>query len=141
VHCNLLQKSNGFESDDSTGAFVSELHYSYTNGDGIMSNTFVIHEDDYGLLDYPVNTFILYLDVQCEGGDLVFYNKKPDSTCSLFRECINESTMYESFRTVETHNPTKVSCKVVMFNGSIYHKPNTVVNGHRLSIMIQIPRV
>jgi hypothetical protein len=137
-----LMKQNGFESDDSTGAFVSELHYSYTNGDGIMSNTFAIHEDDYGLMDYPVNTFILYLDVHCEGGELIFYNKKPDIICSpcLFSECINESTRYEPFRTVETHNPTKVSCKVVIFNGSIYHKPNTIVNGHRLSIMIQIPR-
>jgi hypothetical protein len=135
-----LMKQNGFESDETTGAFVSELHYSYTTDDGIMSNTFVIHEDDYGLMDYPVNTFILYLDVKCEGGELAFYNKKQNDTCSLFGECMGES-MYEPLRTVDTHNPTEVSCKVVMFNGSIYHKPNTILSGHRLSIMIQIPRV
>jgi len=135
-----IMKQNGFESDETTGAFVSELHYSYTTDDGMMSNTFAIHEDDYGSMYYPVNTFILYLDVKCQGGELVFYNKNPSITYSLFGECMGES-IYEPLRKVDTHNPTEVSCKVVIFNGSIYHKPNTIFSGHRLSIIIQIPRV
>jgi hypothetical protein len=137
-----IMKKNGFESDNSTTAAVSELHYSYTNDDGIMSNAFGIHQDDNGAIDYNVNTFILYLDVACRGGELVFYNRLPDisCSCSLFTECMGES-LYEPFRTINTDNPTEISCKVVMFNGSIYHKPNVISSGHRLSIVIQIPRL
>lgn len=133
-----LMKQNGFETDDSTGAFSSELHYSYTTRDGIMSNTLTIHEDDYSSIDYPVNTFILYLDVRCSGGELVFYNKNLDVTCS---HCLFSEPIYEPFHTVNTHNPTDVSCKAVIFNGSIYHQPNVVIDGDRLSIVIQIPRI
>jgi len=134
-----LMNRNGFESDDSTPAFASELHYSFTTDNGIIPDAFSIHEDDFTSIDYNVNTFILYLDVKGEGGDLVFYDRNQVVTCSLFGQCINDS-IYEPFYTLDTHNPTEISCKAVIFNGSIYHKPTSILNGHRLAIVIQIPR-
>jgi hypothetical protein len=133
-----LMNGNGFESDDSTRAFASELHYSFTSNNVKIPDTFSIHEDDYTSIDYNVNTFILYLSVKGEGGELVFYNKNPVDSC-LFGKCINES-MYEPFYTVSTHNPTEISCKAVIFNGSIYHKPSNILNGHRLAIVISDPK-
>jgi hypothetical protein len=132
-HIRELMKQNGFETDDSTNTFASEFHYSYISGNGIIPDTFTIHQDDYSSIEYEVNTFILYLDVKCFGGELVFYNINQEVTCCMFDE-------YEPFCTIDTNNPTEISCKAVIFDGSIYHKPNTIVNGHRLSIVVTIPR-
>lgn len=65
-----------------------------------------------------INACVVYLDVACEGGELVFYK---DS---------------EPFKTI-----TPNSCKVVMFEGSVYHKRNDYSKGHRLWVLFQFPRL
>ena len=67
--------------------------------------------------DDKINACVIYLDVECEGGELVFYKD-------------NEP--------IKTIKPT--SCKVVMFEGSVYHKRNDYSKGHRLAIVFQFTR-
>lgn len=64
-----------------------------------------------------VNICVLYLDVTCEGGELVFYK---DS---------------EPFKKIQI-----TSCKIVMFEGSVYHRRNDYSKGHRLWVLFQFPR-
>jgi len=65
-----------------------------------------------------VNACVVYVDVACEGGELVFYK---DS---------------EPFKTI-----TPNSCKVVTFEGSVYHRRNDYSKGHRLWVLFQFPRL
>jgi len=67
--------------------------------------------------DEKKNVCVIYVDVECEGGELVFYNEN------------------KPFKTIKT-----TSCKVVMFEGSIYHKRNDYSNGHRLTIVFEFPK-
>ena len=66
---------------------------------------------------FKVNTCVVYVDIACEGGELVFYEDNAP------------------YKTIQTH-----SCKVVMFEGSLYHKRDDYSNGHRLCVLFQFPR-
>ena len=87
-----------------------EMCYGITNG------TITCNKDIRPANSYkgPVNICVVYLDVECDGGELVFYK---DS---------------EPFKTIKI-----TSCKVVMFEGSVYHRRNDYSNGHRLWVLFQ----
>ena len=89
---------------------------------GITNDTIKCKKDictaDYST-DYTgkVNICVVYIDVACEGGELVFYNEN------------------KPFKTIQI-----TSCKVVMFEGSVYHRRNDYSKGHRLWVLFQFPR-
>ena len=90
---------------------------------GITNNTITCKKDictaDYSTDSIgKVNICVVYIDVACEGGELVFYNEKK-----------------EPFKTIEI-----TSCKVVMFEGSVYHRRDDYSKGHRLWVLFQFPR-
>ena len=125
---------NNFELDDDYALSI-EIQYGFSKNNEIITNTFSIHQDDYGGLNSNVNTLIIYLDCQCIDGELVFYEYNNVPCCVLF----NCNDSFEPFRTVNPNNPSNLSCKAVIFEGSIFHKPNDY-SGNRLAIVFQIPR-
>jgi hypothetical protein len=130
---------NNFELDDDYALNI-EIQYGFSKNNEIITNTFSIHQDDYGAINNNVNTLIIYLDCKCIDGELVFYeynnNFDKNLPCCLLFNC-NES--FESFRNVNPNNPSDSLCKAVIFDGSIFHKPNDY-SGNRLAIVFQIPR-
>ena len=121
-----------FEYDADKQTYV-ELHYGNAK-DKQISNPFDIHSDDYNLINSKVITLIIYLDVKCIRGELVFYNRC-DTDCWYW---LGES--FEPFKVIDINNPNISSCKGVIFDGSIYHKPNNYSKGHRLSVVFTIPK-
>lgn len=91
-----------------------EMCYGITN-DTITCNKDIRPADSY---KGAVNICVLYLDVACEGGELVFYKDK------------------DPFKTIQI-----TSCKVVIFEGSVYHRRNDYSKGHRLWVLFQFPRL
>jgi len=102
-----------FKSDDDAQV---EMCYGITN-DTITGKKEIRTADYFTEYTDKVNVCVVYLDVTCEGGELVFYK---DS---------------EPFKTIEI-----TSCKVVMFEGSVYHRRNDYSKGHRLWVLFQFPR-
>jgi hypothetical protein len=91
-----------------------EMCYGNTKGTIKCNKKIGTADDEAG---FNVNICVVYVDVACDGGELVFYDD------------------LEPFRTIKIY-----SCKVVMFEGSLYHKRNDYSNGHRLCIIFQFPR-
>ena len=104
-----------FESD------FDDAHVEMCYG---ITNDTITCKKDICAADYStdsigkVNICVVYIDVACDGGELVFYNEKK-----------------ESFKTIQI-----TSCKVVMFEGSVYHRRNDYSKGHRLWVLFQFPR-
>jgi hypothetical protein len=122
-----LVLSHGFSLDVSNEKSLEsncEFHYGISkNPSHIISSPFDIHQDDYGGINCPVITTIIYLDVTCDGGELCFYDNKENLTSKI-----------------KTQNPSANTCKVVIFDGSLYHQPAKYSNGKRLAISFQLPR-
>jgi len=145
---NILEK-NGFNVDKNSSYYPNiELHFSTsTNSENILKSNFSIHKDDYGGIDCTVNTFIIYFDVNCYGGDIAFYDsndvknyytKKSDIVDDEYIE--NETNILIPTSIINTQNPSSNTCKIVMFEGNIYHKPLDYCNGHRNLMVFQIPK-
>lgn len=122
-----LVLSHGFSldvSDEKSQESNCEFHYGISkNQFDIFRSPFDIHKDDYGGTNYPVITTIIYLDVTCDGGELCFYDNKGNIMSKI-----------------KTQNPSVNTCKVVIFDGSILHKPADYSNGKRFAISFQLPR-
>lgn len=116
--------SNGFVIDESNDKYNVEMHIGNAN-EIPNESEFGVHQDDYGGIDYKVNTLIIYFNVNCEGGEIAFYdgeNKKPKQI-------------------IQTQNPSKSSCKVVMFEGNVWHNPFKYKLGERFLMTFQIPTI
>jgi len=96
-----------FESDDEVNVVMC---YGNTNDTITYKKDICSADSD----KRAVNVCVVYVDIACEGGELVFYK---DS---------------EPFKTI-----TPNSCKVVMFEGSVYHRRNDYSKGHRLWVLFQ----
>ncbi len=122
-----LVLSHRFSLDDSgekSKESNCEFHYGISkNPLDVFSSPFDIHQDDYGGMNYPVVTTIIYLDVSCEGGELCFYDNKGNIMTKI-----------------KTQNPSANTCKVVIFDGSVFHQPANYSNGKRFAISFQLPR-
>ena len=69
---NIL-KSNGFVIDDSNDKYNVEMHIG--NADEIPNESiFGVHRDDYGGIGFKLNTLIIYFNVNCEGGEIAFFD-------------------------------------------------------------------
>jgi len=138
---NIMRKNN-FELNDDNSINI-EIQYGFSKNNEIISNTFSIHQDDYGAINSDVNTLIIYLDCHCIDGELVFYEyNKSNNDCDKDVPCcvlFNYNDSFAPFKIVNPNNPSDSSCKAVIFEGSIFHKPNDY-SGNRSAIVFQIFR-
>lgn len=114
--------NNGFIVDETNQDINVELHFGYASEED-SEEIFKIHRDDNLQI---VNTLIVYFDVSCTGGELVFYNNNQKA---------------DIIRTINVKNPSKNTCKIIMFNGDLLHKPLPFRCGKRHLIVYQIPTI
>jgi hypothetical protein len=118
---------NGFKIDDTISESNNEIYYGRSIDETqIIEPFFDIHQDDFGGMNCPIVTCIIYLNVCCSGGQLEFYhNDMPETKC---------------YRSIETQNPSEETCKVVIFDGLLFHNAAKYYAGHRYAISFQFPR-
>ena len=118
---------NGFKIDHTSRESNHEIHYGRSIDETqIIEPFFDIHQDDFGGMNCPIVTCIIYLNVCCSGGQLEFYhNDMPETKC---------------YRSIETQNPSEETCKVVIFDGLLFHNAATYCAGYRYAISFQFPR-
>ena len=116
--------TNGFnvELDD-----PGKINIVYTNADTtIVTSGFSSHCDNQGYQTKKINSVVVYVDVDCEGGELEIHSESP-----LFGSPIIE----------ETISPMPVSPdtrKVVLLDGDKYHYPKPVIHGKRIAVVYNI---
>jgi hypothetical protein len=116
---------NNFKCDISDNEYIIEMHNGSTNENNIIS-PFGIHQDDYGGIDCRVNTFIIYFDVKCDGGEIAFYQEDDYNS--------------KPYKIINTNNPNEEICKILMFEGELYHRVLKFSNGHRNLLSFQIKK-
>ena len=102
-----------------------EVHLAKADKKELGSN-FVVHEDNNGGIRGRLHTCIVYLDIQCEGGQLEVYDNAGD----ILTQTIDPKIDPESGSVNET--------KVVVFNGGMMHCPTSIKNGTRLIVTYQL---
>lgn len=130
--------SNNFKCDLSDNEYIIEMHIGSTNENNVIS-PFGIHQDDYGGIDCQVNTFIIYFDVKCDGGEIAFYeednyNIKPYSLNGVYAS-------KRPYKIINTNNPNDTTCKILMFEGQLYHRVLKFSNGHRNLLSFQVKKI
>lgn len=109
-------KENGLNNSIDTHGLI-EYHY-YENAK-IMP--LAIHVDDFGGVNYKVNTIIYYLDKTVEGGNLEIYK--------------NHKTLQE----IIDVKPSKNKIKILVMEGNILHNVSQIKsNGIRECIVVQL---
>ena len=98
-----------------------EIHYANAKDKAIGSDL-VVHQDNDGGIDGFLHTFIVYLDITCDGGKLEIYS----DTGKKIVNTIDVKTEKPDYKTI------------VMFNGGLYHKPREITNGKRVIVSYQI---
>ena len=117
--------SNNFKCDILDNEYIIEMHVGSTNENNIIS-PFGIHQDDYGGIDCKVNTFIVYFDVNCDGGEIAFYKE--------------DNYNIKPYKIINTNNPSDKTCKILMFEGELYHRVLKFSNGHRKLLSFQVKK-
>ena len=69
-----------------------------------------------------MHTFIVYLDIDCEGGELEIYD---DKGTNLVKK-------------IDVKTSPSDKKNIVMFNGGLHHKPRQITNGKRVIVSYQI---
>lgn len=112
----ILFENNIYNSTQANG-FIE--YHRYLNGNNMPLG---IHADDFGAVDYTVNTVIFYLKKTVDGGDLEIY--EDDET--TLKEIINV-----------TPNENKI--KIVIMEGNVCHYVNKIkTEGIRECIVVQL---
>ena len=117
LNANGLPVKERLESSD----INVEIHYANAKDKPIGSGL-VIHQDNNGAISGFLHTFIVYLDIECMGGELDIYSN-------------NGKALVESIK-VKTENPETKN--IVMFNGGLYHKPQPITDGKRVIVSYQL---
>ena len=94
-----------------------EIEYANAEAKPIK-NDFIIHKDNHSVIDCNVHTFMVFLDMDCQGGELAFYSPKKE--------------FIESLDSTSKNDDTK---KVVMYNGGWYNNPLPITHGKRVVVM------
>lgn len=129
--------SNNFKCDISDDEYIIEMHIGSTNENNVIS-PFGIHRDDYGGIDCQVNTFIIYFDVKCDGGEIAFYEEDDYSIKPYSLEGVYASK--RCYKIINTNNQSSKTCKILMFEGELYHRVLKFSNGHRNLLSFQIKK-
>lgn len=113
--------SEGFNIDCANTDINVELHCAYASIQ-FSDSVFKIHQDNNN--DTTVCTLIIYFDVSCYAGELVFYNSSNDT---------------DIMQKINVNNPSRNECKLVMFDGHHWHKPLPFNNGNRNLLVFHFP--
>ncbi len=105
--------------DDESESLI-EIHYANSATKPVHTKL-AIHCDNDRYVDCDVNTLIIYLDIDCIGGELGIYN--------------NCATKVINTITPKCEDINKTRC--VLLDGDCYHVPMPVLSGKRITISYQ----
>ncbi len=112
-----LLTENSLVNSYNTHGFIE--YHRYTNGKNMPLDK---HIDDYGAVNYTVNTVIFYLNKTVEGGDLEIYED-------------DEETLKE----VIDVKPSENKIKIVIMEGNLCHYINQIkTQGIRECVVVQL---
>jgi hypothetical protein len=100
---------------------LMEVHYANSDTD-IVYTDLSIHTDNQTYRDGDVHTLLVYIDVDCEGGDLEIYDDRGKKVINVISTKCNDKT------------------RCVLLNGNCYHKPTPIIKGKRLALSFQFQR-
>ena len=103
-----------------------EFIYGNSLDDKIIDNNFAIHQDIDSGFSYNSYTIIIYLNTDCKGGKLIFYE--------------NTYSNYEKTIIIDTNTYSELNTKIVIFDGELFHKPEPFHNGKRCAIVCQLAK-
>ncbi len=111
--------TNTVDDIDNERKYIMEVHI--TNADTkVVDSGLSIHTDNERYSNGDVQTLLLYIDVNCVGGELDIYDK-------------------HGRRVIKTISPrcknNRIRC--VLLDGNCYHKPRPVLSGKRIMISFQ----
>jgi hypothetical protein len=119
---DILNENGLYVVEDPTNLDINvEIHYANANDEPIGSGL-TIHQDNDGGITGNLHTFIVYLDIECEGGKLEIY----------------DDTGRKILDTIDVNNDKPNEKKIVMFNGGLYHRPTAITKGKRVIVSYQI---
>jgi hypothetical protein len=105
----------------------TNIEFIYGNAvDNIIDNGFVIHQDIDSGFSNNSYTIIIYLNTDCKEGELIFYEK---TYCSYEKTIIIDPNTYSDLFT-----------KTVIFDGELFHKPESFHSGKRCAIVCQLAK-
>ncbi len=111
-----LFESNGLTNSISKEGLIE--YHRYLDGSEMPLD---IHEDDFGALDYTVNTAIYYIEKTLSGGDLEIYSD-------------DEKTVIETIYVT----PPKDKYRVVIMEGNVKHNVSQITSsGIRECVVVQ----
>ena len=99
--------------------FLVEIEYANAGAKPVETD-FIIHTDNDGGIKGKVHTFMVYLDMDCDGGELGFYSPN--------------GKFIESFDG-KSNSKTK---KIIMYDGGLYNNPQPITHGKYVVVSYQI---
>jgi len=97
-----------------------EIEYANAEAKPIKTD-FIIHTDNDGGIHGKVHTLMVFLEMDCHGGDLAFY-----SPTEKVIESFDGKSIKEKFK------------KVLMYDGGLYNNPLPITDGKRVVVTYQI---
>jgi hypothetical protein len=107
---------------DNERDILIEIHYANAETKPVYSK-FDIHQDNDAYVNGDVHKLLVYIDVNCEGGDLDIYDNYGKNIIQKI--------------------PTKIEfnkTRCVLLNGKCYHTPTPILSGNRIMISYQFRR-
>lgn len=105
----------------------TNIEFIYGNSlDNMITNHFAIHQDIDSAFSNNSYTIIIYLNTDCKGGELIFYEKTHYD--------------YEKTIIIEPNTYSDLFTKTVIFDGELFHKPEPFHSGKRCAIVCQLAK-
>lgn len=121
---NLLRTNNIICKEEKNISI--EFIYGKSYDDIKVDNKFTIHKDTGSTVSGESYTVIVYLNTNCQGGELIFYKDTLGS--------------FEKNMVIDPNSDFPSFTKIVIFDGELFHKPEPFYNGKRCAIVCQISK-
>jgi hypothetical protein len=116
---------NGYTVDRMDPGKVN-IVYTNTTKSLAVSSGFAVHCDNDGYRTKRISSVVVYVQADCEGGELEIYDHIPLFGKPVLEDIISPQTTDESTR------------RVVLLDGNKYHYPKPVKKGTRIAVVYNI---
>lgn len=121
-----LLNENNIKFDEYYKKTNIEFIYGNSLDNNMITNNFAIHQDIYSRFSNNSYTIIIYLNTDCKGGELIFYEKT--------------YWYYEKTIIIEPNTYSDSFTKIVVFDGELFHKPEPFHSGKKCAIVCQLAK-
>lgn len=108
------------EDLDNERDVLIEIHYANSITKPVETDL-VVHCDNNKYIDGDLHTLLVFVDIDCEGGELDIYDHYG----------------HEIIKTIKPKSEDNTRTKCVLLTGNCYHYPNKVLSGKRILVSYQ----